>query len=309
MNPYLIEGPALIAFSAGESSAYMLLKIVEAHGGVLPPDVHVEFNNTGAERWQTLVFLRQVEELAGVKVRRLEFRLKGSDLIGRPDLEQWVAERVPHWTLDESGFEEVGHNSLSTNYEPFEALIRKKGFLPNRAAPYCSIELKSRVSRDFAQQALGWRRWDSIIGLRADEGKRLLGAYARNDSGKDPWRNRCPLDKAGVGKKSHVAPFWGAMPFRLALSNYEGNCELCWKKSRRKITRLLRDGKFDPAWWLAMEAAGLSGPELGNRFNLEFTVADLVEEIRRSPEFAFMGEEEDDEDEACGDFCLSGAEG
>ena len=32
-NPYLIQGPAQISFSGGRSSAMMLCKIVEAHGG------------------------------------------------------------------------------------------------------------------------------------------------------------------------------------------------------------------------------------------------------------------------------------
>ena len=49
-DPYLITGPALISFSGGRTSAYMLKMILDAHGGTLPDDVHVCFANTGKER-------------------------------------------------------------------------------------------------------------------------------------------------------------------------------------------------------------------------------------------------------------------
>lgn len=54
-NPYLIEGPALISFSGGRTSAYMLHQIIQAHGGTLPDDVVVAFANTGKEREVTLL--------------------------------------------------------------------------------------------------------------------------------------------------------------------------------------------------------------------------------------------------------------
>lgn len=36
---YKIQGPALISFSGGRTSGYMLHQIVQAHGGTLPDDV------------------------------------------------------------------------------------------------------------------------------------------------------------------------------------------------------------------------------------------------------------------------------
>jgi len=44
-NPYKIEGPALISFSGGRTSGYMLYKILEAYDGKLPNDIHVVFAN------------------------------------------------------------------------------------------------------------------------------------------------------------------------------------------------------------------------------------------------------------------------
>jgi len=57
MNPYQITGPAQIGVSGGRTSGHMLWKILEAHSGKLPADVHAFFQNTGKEREQILVFI------------------------------------------------------------------------------------------------------------------------------------------------------------------------------------------------------------------------------------------------------------
>ena len=54
-DPFLIEGPAVISFSGGRTSAYMLHWILERG---LQPDVHVLFCNTGREDDRTLDFVR-----------------------------------------------------------------------------------------------------------------------------------------------------------------------------------------------------------------------------------------------------------
>src|SRR6478736_5735630 len=107
MNPYLITGPALISFSGGRTSAYMLRQILDAHGGKLPDDVHVCFANTGKEREETLRFVHECATRWGVRVRWLEFR---SD-----------RKRLPV----EQRFAEVGYNSASRAGEPFEEIIRR----------------------------------------------------------------------------------------------------------------------------------------------------------------------------------------
>ena len=73
MNPYKIEGPAAIGFSGGRSSAYMLKQIIDAHGGELPNDIHVGFQNTGKERPETLDFIHECSTRWGVKVEWLEY--------------------------------------------------------------------------------------------------------------------------------------------------------------------------------------------------------------------------------------------
>jgi 3'-phosphoadenosine 5'-phosphosulfate sulfotransferase (PAPS reductase)/FAD synthetase len=73
-NPYLITGPALISFSGGRTSAYMLHEILKAHDGQLPPDVVVAFANTGKEREETLRFVHECGVRWNVKIRWVEWR-------------------------------------------------------------------------------------------------------------------------------------------------------------------------------------------------------------------------------------------
>ena len=56
-GPYLVPHPAVISFSGGRTSAYMLKQIVNAHGGQLPAEATVVFANTGMERPETLDFI------------------------------------------------------------------------------------------------------------------------------------------------------------------------------------------------------------------------------------------------------------
>ena len=67
-NPYKIEGPALISFSGGRTSAFMLWNILQAHGGVLPDDIYVTFANTGKEAPETLDFVHEIEQKWDVKI-------------------------------------------------------------------------------------------------------------------------------------------------------------------------------------------------------------------------------------------------
>lgn len=225
-SPYFITGPALISFSGGRTSAYMLRQILNAHGGTLSPDVIVTFANTGRERPETLDFVQECGARRNVPIVWLE------------------------WRMGEHGsrFEIVSHNSASRDGEPFSALIANKPVLPNPMLRYCTIELKIRVMRDYAR-SLGWEHWTNVVGLRADEPSRVAKALDRENH-RDRWVNDCPLAAAGA-TEGDVLAFWAGQPFDLRLKSYEGNCDLCFLKSRGKIDRLLRDRPDLAVWWIA----------------------------------------------------------
>lgn len=273
-SPYKIEGPALISFSGGRTSAYMLHEILRAYDGKLPDDVHVTFANTGKEREETLRFVHDCATHWNVRIRWLE-------------------------RTEEGGFIEVGYNSASRNGEPFAALIIKKQYLPNAVTRFCTVELKIRVMRDFAR-SVGFERWNNVIGLRYDEGLRVMKALARNDDGKERFKAVMPLSKAKVTKRD-VAAFWQAQEFDLGLQSYEGNCDLCFLKSRAKLANIMRENPGVADWWIEQESLVRASKPAGARFVTEYSYADLLDHTDRSP--LLFDDLNDEHDAECGLTC------
>lgn len=282
MSPYLLTAPALISFSGGRTSAYMLHEIVKAHGGQLPEGVFACFANTGKEREETLRFVHECGSRWGVRIH-------------------WL-ERI----YEAPGFEEVGFNSASRNGEPFERVIARRGFLPNSVARFCTIELKIRAMRDFMKtQGLG--RWVNAVGLRADEQRRILKGIARDAAGKDPWRSIWPLNTAGVSK-ADVLAFWARQDFDLGLMGVEGNCDLCFLKGKRKLKGLMLRRPDLAAWWIEQESRiGGSGKTTGDgaRFRQRHSYAELLAAVRAQGDlFADpLDDDGDDYDAECGASC------
>jgi 3'-phosphoadenosine 5'-phosphosulfate sulfotransferase (PAPS reductase)/FAD synthetase len=294
-SSFLIQGPAIISFSGGRTSAFMLHEILRAHDGKLPPDVHVSFANTGKEREETLRFVHECGSRWGVRIHWLEWRA------GKPC------------------FEEVGFNSASRKGEPFEALILKKNRLPNWMERFCTQYLKVKPLQAFAaSMGLKHGQYAEVIGLRDDEPERVLRAlynaeWVKKKNGPDQPRKphlriALPLAKAKVAK-ADVMRFWlgdNADPimlshplpqgFDLGLRDHEGNCDLCFMKARATRKRIIRDVPGVAMWWDRLERRS------DQFFDRRDRVRELVDEVRRSP--AFDDEfDPSDYDAECGLIC------
>jgi 3'-phosphoadenosine 5'-phosphosulfate sulfotransferase (PAPS reductase)/FAD synthetase len=270
---YRVEGPALISFSGGRTSAYMLHEILRAYDGKLPDDVHVAFANTGKEREETLRFVHECGSRWGVKIHWLE------------------------WRPMPQRFEEIGFNSAARNGEPFEGLIALRKRLPNPLQRFCSRELKVEPIKAFCR-GLGWDHWANVIGLRYDEGMRVLKKLAENDKGGHRWRSSMPLSKARVTKPD-VLSFWAQQPFDLQLAGHEGNCDLCFLKSRQSIEAIIRAEPSRADWWAQQEAGG-------KRFERARSYAVMAEHVVASPTF-FDLPEDYEHDAECGLHCSAEA--
>lgn len=261
-SPYILpDGNVQIAFSGGRTSAYMLHAIMEANGGI-PDRARVTFQNTGREMPETLDFVAEVGRRWNAPIVWLEYR-----------------PEAPF-------FEIISHNSAARDGEPFEALIRRRKYLPNQQARFCTIELKVRTAKRYLR-SLGWEHWTNGVGLRADEPHRLNKPAPR-----DRWTVWTPLADAGVSKHD-VAAFWRRQPFDLRLPNVRGNCWLgncdgCFLKSEANLAALARDYPERHEWWERMEAlASTLTTGTGQNFSVRYTRAEMRDFIERQGDMAF----------------------
>jgi 3'-phosphoadenosine 5'-phosphosulfate sulfotransferase (PAPS reductase)/FAD synthetase len=274
-DTFFITGPALISFSGGRTSAYMLWKILQAHGGALPDDVHVTFANTGKEREETLRFVHECGVRWGVSIVWLE----------------WVTRRKRVHVSDR--FRTVGYNSASRNGEPFAALVADKKYTPNGVSRFCTEHLKVQVMADY-MESLGYGKYANVVGLRADEMRRAAKVDIRNDDPKARYETVLPLVRAGI-RKEDVARFWHGdvsiyesverqragdfrhLPqgFDLGLHGWEGNCDNCFLKGRKILLAQAGQRPESFAWWIEQERRAKGD------FNKDFSYESILDDVEK----------------------------
>lgn len=292
-NPYFITGPALISFSGGRTSGYMLKQILDAHGGALPDDVHVCFANTGKEREETLRFVYECGVRWGVRIRWLE--------------RQWPGRTTDH----AKHFSEVGFNSASRRGEPFAELIRRKQYLSSAGMRYCTTELKVRVMKHF-MLAQGHTHWLNAVGLRGDEMDRVFKQFEMNAAKKQRWSTVMPMatKAAGMVKQRDVQAFWAAQDFDLGIHSADGNCDLCFLKHRNSRMRRIRQDPVAADWWIEQERVAKCSMkdehgEHNARFDADESIAQLRAAVLNSP-LMDLGTPEDAEfNSECGLWCAA----
>ena len=246
MNPYKITEPTCISFSGGRTSAYMLHQVLQVNQG-LPNDAVVCFANTGKEDEKTLEFVRDCSVNWNVPITWIEYQ-DHDDPIER--------------------YKTVNFDTASRNGEPFEAIIRKRQYLPNPVTRFCTSELKIRpmachlkhldMFADCTKSELENASW---IGLRADEARRAA---------KIKDKRRIPLFTAGVTVQD-IGAFWDKQEFNLELPTYKGrtlagNCDLCFLKPGNQVATLIAEKPERAIWWANMEALALASKPSGATF-------------------------------------------
>jgi len=236
MNPFLITEPTCISFSGGRTSAYMLYRILEAHQMSLPKEAKVIFCNTGKEENATLDFVDRCSKEWGVDITWLEFAVENEEKLSKV----------------------VNYETASRNGEPFEAVINWfQPALPNGRARYCSSQMKTRTMHRHLK-SLGWTEWDSFIGIRADEPRRVAKFRANPHPESKYETVSMPLVPLGVSSKE-VGNFWKNQEFDLKLPNINGktmhgNCDLCMLKPKSQVLSLIKEKPEKALWWIKQEA-------------------------------------------------------
>ncbi len=231
-NPYKIPSPALISFSGGRTSGFMLYKIIQAYGGSLPDDIHVVFANTGKEAPETLDFVQEVSEKFNQKINWIELRMNKQ----RP-------------IYSSCG---VTYETASRNGEPFEALIEHRRYLPNPVTRFCTTELKIMPMKRF-MKFNGYKEWFNVIGLRYDEPRRV----AKSKNNKEKWTNLMPMYESKHSIED-VKEFWSKQNFDLNLTNANGktpagNCDLCFLKGMDTTISIMKERPEMANWWIKQE--------------------------------------------------------
>lgn len=266
-DPFHLEGPAVVSFSGGRTSGYMLRRILDSHGGALPADVHVLFANTGREMPKTLDFVQACGERWNVPIVWLEY----CDWEGKP-------RRL---------WREVTYDTASRNGEPLDIAIRKKGTLPKNLPGwrFCTSEVKVKTFQRW-MKAHGHKEWSNIVGLRFDEPRRVANATAPNDK-RGPWETSAPLHEARATRRT-VLDFWASQPFDLGLEAYESNCDLCFMKGQATLDRMIRNHPERAEWWIEHERR--SGMQFKNT-----PYAAMVDRVHRLPMLPGIGLDDADE--------------
>ena len=235
--------PVFVSFSGGRTSAFMCKFILE-HPNYKDREKLFIFANTGKEFEETLVFADRCDK---------EF---GLNLV-------WVEAKVNFEKGKGTDYRIVDFETASRKGEPFRDVIKKYG-LPSKLFRHCTRELKQVPMHKYAKEILG-KDYDTAIGIRADEPHRI-----KNTPGLI-----YPLAELSFNE-TFIRNWWKNQPFDLELKDYQGNCDLCFLKSKRKRLTLINENPNVVEWWDKMEQDYNSGiqtkfDELG-----DLTIKELV---------------------------------
>lgn len=212
---YEIEKNIFVSFSGGESSAFLLLEVIKRYDSKYY-DILVCFANVGDEHQETLNFVFNIQQYYNIAITWLEAYVS-------PVLGKGVMPIV------------VDYHTASIDGKPMLDQAQKLGQCAI-SSPHCTRDLKIRTMHKHTRLIFG-KNYTTFQGIRADETTRINWKKAKANNWDYPlarWRITKPMIREfwSQHKKQHG--------FRLELQEHEGNCNLCFKKSDKKLVKLLR---------------------------------------------------------------------
>ncbi len=241
----------VVLFSGGRTSAF-LAKYMKEHPHY--KNCIFVFMNTGKEREETLQFADKCDKEFGLNLVYLEALVNNEKGKGTT------------YTI-------VDFETASRNGEPFEAMLKKYP-LPNNMASNCTRELKQRPIDAYLRD--NYKDFDiiKVVGIRADEAHRK-SVNAEIEKVIYPLCDEVKIDSR------FIRNWWEKQSFDLGLKDYQGNCDLCFKKSLKKRLTIIKENPESAKWWLEMEQK-YSSEEIP-RFDLRTnkSIEELVEMAKR----------------------------
>ena len=234
-------------FSGGRTSAFMG-RMLQEHPKYKDFDKVFIFANTGKELPETLDFINKCDKEWNLNIVWLEADVQKEKGIG-------------------TNFKIVDYNSASRNGEPFEDMLKKYP-IPTSIASNCTRELKVTPINKYVK-SLGYKKVFTAMGIRYDERHR-----ESNNAIKD--NIIYPLIYDVKVDSNFIRGWWDRQSFDLGLKDYEGNCDLCFKKSLKKKLTIIKERPNVSDWWQQME--NNYSTEVVPRFDLRtnLTIEQLV---------------------------------
>jgi hypothetical protein len=225
LKPKLTEKKLLVCtFSGGRTSAFMGLMLRDFPKYKDFDKVYI-FANTGKERIETLDFINRCDKEWNLNIIWLEADVQDEKGVG-------------------TSFKIVDYETASRTGKPFEDMLNKYP-LPNNMASNCTRELKQRPIDKFVK-SLGYNEVYTAMGIRYDERHRESNTANKQNI-------IYPLIYDMKVDSRFIREWWDRQPFDLRLKDYEGNCDLCFKKSLKKRLTIIKENPSVADWWLKME--------------------------------------------------------
>ena len=211
-------------FSGGRTSAFMgrLLKEMPKYKDYQKVFI---FANTGKEKEETLEFIDRCDKEFNLNIVWLEALVNKEKGIG-------------------TTYKVVSFETASRNGEPFKDMLDKYA-MPNNFASNCTRELKLYPINKYVKD-LGFDEVVTAMGIRYDE-------RHRESNSADKQNIIYPLIYDLKVDNKFIRDWWDRQSFDLDLKDYEGNCDLCFKKSLKKRLTIIKEKPEVADWWLKME--------------------------------------------------------
>jgi len=210
---------------SGGRTSFLMAKHLKENPDKYKNVIYV-FLNTGKELEKTLQFVDKCDKEWNLNIIWLEASINNEKGKG-------------------TSYKIVDFNSASRKGEPFEAMLNKYP-LPNNMASNCTRELKQRPIESYIKNNFKDYEVIRAIGIRADEAHRK-SIHAKDENIIYPLCDELPVNQ------KMVRIFWEKQTFDLGLKDYEGNCDLCFKKSLKKRLTIIKENPNLADWWLDME--------------------------------------------------------
>ncbi len=211
-------------FSGGRTSAFMAKFLMNLPKYKNYDKVFI-FANTGKEREETLKFINDCDKKWGLGI-------------------VWLEANVIHKKGVGTNYKIVDYKTASRNGEPFYDMAKKYP-LPNNFVSNCTRELKLAPMNKYVK-SLVYKNVFTAMGIRYDERHRESNNAKQN-------KIIYPLIYDIKVDNKFIRDWWERQSFDLNLKDYEGNCDLCFKKSLKKRLTIIKENPSVADWWLNFE--------------------------------------------------------